>query len=85
MNKWGIQLRGRNYIKVSNGNVRNKFFFSKIAIEMKKTFDRLLRTLDTAKESISKLEDWGQHTKRNTREKVRPKTKQNQKIDEQSI
>lgn len=57
MNKWGIQLRGRNYIKVSNGNVRNKFFFSKIAIEMKKTFDRLLRTLDTAKESISKLED----------------------------
>lgn len=52
MNKWGIQLRGRNYIKVSNGNVRNK-----LAIEMKKTFDRLLRTLDTAKESISKLED----------------------------
>lgn len=29
MNKWGIQLRGRNYIKVSNGNVRNKFFFFK--------------------------------------------------------
>lgn len=29
MNKWGIQLRGRNYMKVSYGNVRNKIFFQK--------------------------------------------------------